>query len=649
MRYLLLKLFISAVLLGIVWDASAQTCSGSLGDPVIYQTFGSGTNPGPALGSGVTNLSYTTNNCPDDGYYTIVNSINTNPSNCHTTWQSVASDHTGNPNGYMMVVNASYQPSIFFTQTANGLCPNTTYEFSAYILNLITLAASQVGNVSEPNITFSIETVDGTVLKTYNTGTIDPTDAPKWTKYGTYFATPDGVTDVIVKMTNNAPGGNGNDLVLDDIAFRACGPIVQTGFGSLAANGSQDICEGSNINYTLTSSVGAGYNNPSMQWQSNANNGGWTNIAGATSPNYTINIPQASAGTYQYRLAVGEGTNINTLSCFVNSDPLTINVNPLPVATLPAVQTACIGDVLTLTASGGSTYTWTGPNMSPSNQNPLTINITQQSAGTYTVVPTSDKGCVGPPAQTEVKVEPKIVALVSSNVSICAGNSTQLKASGGLYYQWTPSIGLDHNDIADPVASPAQTTTYSVKVSNDGCYDDTKSVTVTVNMNPVANAGDGKVIFSGQSTTLNGSVSGDNVTNFYWSPADYLNDPYSLTPIASPPHDMTYILHVSSSTCGQSAGSVFVRVYQKITIPNAFTPNGDGINDYWNIDALITYPQSLTTVYTRDGQQVFKSVGYAKPWDGTTNGKQLPTGTYYYVIDLKDGQPPFSGWVLIER
>ena len=84
-------------------------------------------------------------------------------------------------------------------------------------------------------------------------------------------------------------------------------------------------------------------------------------------------------------------------------------------------------------------------------------------------------------------------------------------------------------------------------------------------------------------------------------------------------------------------------------MPNTFTPNGDGVNDLWNIDALITYPQSLVTVYTRDGQQVFNSIGYAKPWDGTYKGAQVPPGTYYYIIDLKNSKPKISGWVLVVR
>ena len=640
------NLFLFFLLVMFASISAAQTCSGSLGDPVIYQTFGSGLNPGAALSGSITNMSYTSDKCPNDGQYTIANSLT---GSCYGTWHNVTSDHTGNPNGYMMIVNASYQPSIFFTETANGLCPNTTYEFSAYILNLMPLAASGP-NVIQPNITFSIETSSGQVLKTYNTDTIQPTAQPTWKKYGTYFVTPPGVTDVIVKMTNNAPGGNGNDLILDDIAFRACGPIVQTGFGDLTSTTPQSICEGSSANYTLQASVGPGYNNPFLQWQINQNNAGWTNISGQTNTTFNLNMVNVQSGTYQYRLVVGEGENISSPTCNVSSQPLTITVNPLPVAQTPAIQTVCESDVLTLTATGGVSYVWSGPNITASNQNPLIINnVTPSNAGIYTVVTTSAAGCSSTPARTMVKVVPKVVAIVGNSPAICAGESARLFASGGLYYKWTPSDGLDHDDIASPIASPGQTTTYTVKVSNDGCYDDTKSVTVTVNKNPIANAGGGKVIFEGQSVLLDGIIGGDNITNYYWTPTIGLDNPNSITPKASPKDDITYTLNVVSQTCGTATSSMFVKVYKKITIPNAFTPNNDSINDLWNIDALITYPACLVSVFDRNGQKVYQSTGYPKPWDGTRDGSPLPMGTYYYIIDLKNNTPKLSGWVVILR
>lgn len=84
-----------------------------------------------------------------------------------------------------------------------------------------------------------------------------------------------------------------------------------------------------------------------------------------------------------------------------------------------------------------------------------------------------------------------------------------------------------------------------------------------------------------------------------------------------------------------------------IRIPNTFTPNGDGINDLWNITALAYYPDCTMNVYSRYGSLVYKSIGYGIPWDGTSRGRQLPVGTYYYVLDLKDGKKPMAGSITI--
>jgi large repetitive protein len=86
-----------------------------------------------------------------------------------------------------------------------------------------------------------------------------------------------------------------------------------------------------------------------------------------------------------------------------------------------------------------------------------------------------------------------------------------------------------------------------------------------------------------------------------------------------------------------------------IKIPNSFTPNGDGVNDTWNIPPLQYFPSCAVAIYNRWGQPVFKSIGYPKPWDGTYNNKSLPVGTYYYVIDLKNNTRPLSGYVTLIR
>jgi gliding motility-associated-like protein len=85
----------------------------------------------------------------------------------------------------------------------------------------------------------------------------------------------------------------------------------------------------------------------------------------------------------------------------------------------------------------------------------------------------------------------------------------------------------------------------------------------------------------------------------------------------------------------------------EIFIPNTFTPNGDGINDTWNIRFLNNYANCSVDIFTRWGQKVYSSTGYPIPWDGTYRGAALPTGTYYYIINLKNGLNPLSGFVAI--
>src|SRR5690242_951934 len=100
-----------------------------------------------------------------------------------------------------MLVNASYTPGDFFVTTVDNLCPNTTYEFASWIMNVLRNPGIR------PNITFKIETASGVVLQQYSTGDILETPSPIWTQYGFYFTTPANNTGIVLRMTNNAPGG----------------------------------------------------------------------------------------------------------------------------------------------------------------------------------------------------------------------------------------------------------------------------------------------------------------------------------------------------------------------------------------------------------------------------------------------------------
>jgi len=104
-----------------------------------------------------------------------------------------------------------------------------------------------------------------------------------------------------------------------------------------------------------------------------------------------------------------------------------------------------------------------------------------------------------------------------------------------------------------------------------------------------------------------------------------------------------------ASGYGINTDGINIKNPDKIHIPNVFTPNDDGENDFWIITGIESYPKCTVRVYNRWGKRVFFSIGYAQPWDGKQSDQPLPIATYYYVIDLKNGSKPISGHVAIVR
>jgi gliding motility-associated-like protein len=174
-------------------------------------------------------------------------------------------------------------------------------------------------------------------------------------------------------------------------------------------------------------------------------------------------------------------------------------------------------------------------------------------------------------------------------------------------------------------------------------------ISITVNPLPGLTMAPDTTIVPGTSTTLNPSVTG-NIVTYQWSPSIGLNDPTSKNPVASPSVTTVYTLNITDDKGCEASGTVKVTVSGTnsiIKVPNAFSPNGDGINDTWVIPNLSAYPGATVDVYNRYGQLVFHSENNNKNWDGTYNGKPLPMAAYYYIIDPKNNEKKLSGSVTI--
>ena len=628
----------------------AQLCQGSLGDPLINITFGSGNNPGPPLAAAATGYQYVANDCPNDGFYTVRgNTTSCFPNAGVGTWHSVSSDHTGNSGGYFMLVNASIQPSAFYVDTVRGLCGNSTYEFAAWIMNVI-LPSSCNGNTNQPNLTFTIERTNGTVLQTYNSGNIPPTTSQQWKQYGFFFTTPAAGADIVLRIVNNAAGGCGNDLILDDITFRPCGPQITPSINGLSTI-APSICQGTAKTFTFSSTVSAGFTNPTFQWQQNFNNAAWTDIPGANSTTYTLPFLGTNpVGVYNYRLTVAEAGNLGSAQCRISSVTLSVTVTAPPVATASNNGPVCAGKDITLTATGGTTYAWTGPGGYNANTGSAIIpSITTSQAGNYTVSATNAVGCTAT-ASTTVVVNPVPVATVAfADTAVCQGGRVQLLASGSGTFLWSPAAGLSATNIANPFASPTADSRYKVLLTNTTGCTDSAFINVKVYEKAIANAGPDKFIVGGGNITLSASIAGP-YNSFTWTPTSDLNTPQSLTPTASPAIDTRYILTAfSKNNCGISTDTMFVKLFNGIYIPNAFTPNSDGQNDTWNIAALDAYPEFELFVFNRYGEVVFKNSKLRKPWDGSYKSAELSTGVYVYVLKLNVANQVLKGTVMIIR
>lgn len=623
-------------------SATAQLCTGSLGDPLVNITFGNTSTPLPY---GITSLRYKSGDCPDDGYYTITNKT----SFCFgTTWHTMSGDHTGDKNGQFMLINASFSPDDFYIDTVRGLCANTTFEFSAWVANMLRLGSCGV-NGNEPNLTFRIEATDGTILTTYNTGTIPSNSFLHWNHYGTFFKTPAGSDKVVLRIRNNAPGGCGNDLAMDDITFRPCGPLV-----TASVRGTQEtsfeFCANQPRSFVFDVSSSNGFNGSILQWQVSSDSGAtWTDIAGAGSVSMSVN--PADPGVLKYRVVVAEAGSFASVQCRVASNIITIRVDAVPKYTGSAILNACLGKDIQLPATleDGDSYLWTGPNgFSSQMYNPIIRSASYLDSGPYKLLVVTPLRCRDSSSFT-LHVNPGVTASVSANVSICEGSSTTLIAGGGAFYRWSPATGLRTTNTASVVASPPDTTAYRVVVSNSYSCTDTGYVTVSVVHNPIVSAGPDKYVFEGGSVQLEGSITG-KVSGFYWLPNSFIANTGSLTPTVTPADSITYTLYaLPGMQCPVVSDAVFVRVYRKLFIPNVFSPNGDGINDIWIIKGIETYPDAITRVFNRMGRIVFETRSAQRRWDGTFNGSPVPVATYYYTVDPGIGGQVISGWVLVIR
>lgn len=214
--------------------------------------------------------------------------------------------------------------------------------------------------------------------------------------------------------------------------------------------------------------------------------------------------------------------------------------------------------------------------------------------------------------------------------------------------------GITAQGLFDPGKTGPGTFTINYIFHAGNSCDYSTSQQVTVSPMPKVNTGGDIHMLQGGQIIINAIVTGVPPFTYKWTltngaKATGLNRDDILNPVASPADDTAYMLTVTSADGCTGSSIVNITVLKAPEVPNTFTPNNDGVNDTWEIKYLNSYPNCSIEIYNRFGEKLYSSIGYPVAWDGTFRGLPLPEGTYYYIINPKNGRSIISGSVTIIR
>ncbi len=382
--------------------------------------------------------------------------------------------------------------------------------------------------------------------------------------------------------------------------------------------------------YVIGSNVLFVTNNGGTTWAMDiAPHGNLNNALGFAPRTVPAGIPFANRKLFTAGLTITSG--IPTIMEY--GDTLNVNVNAAETVTNATCTNGSGGSITVNTSGGIAPYTYSINSGAFQTSNVFTgltqgaknITIKDNFCGTLTKTIT-----VGFTDNLTVTTSP-------TDTSVCAGAPVQLVAASAAntVFAWTPATGLSNTAIANPIATVNSNASYRVTATLGTCVK-TAMVNIIIKPNPTVTAGPDKTILDGEQVQLNGSGNA-NVTSIAWTPAANLTGANTFTAIAKPNVTTTYTLTVKDANGCTATDDAIVTVIPYCVKPmDAFTPNGDGMNDKW----LVTNGTSCiatiaVAVFNRYGGLVYKNDQYQNNWDGTYNGKPVADGTYYYMISYK--------------
>ena len=630
------------------------------GAPVYKQDFGVGNNDPATIGTplppGRTFFKFESAVCPMPGNYTIERRVPV--ANCfNNEWIGLSHDNNQTVDfGMMMVINNNYNANhrtVYIDTVNKTLCAGEAYRFSAAIINLDLVDGWALcpNGPDYPIFEFRIEDGFGNLIMKDTTAPLTSYAAPplmgyKFREDGIDFIAPPGINKLILKITLFRLAYEcAEDFAIDDIQLRPRGPEALIKFDNEPSTTIvKSVCFQHNTSVSMSGTVENYYSNTALQWQQSTDNGiTWTDIPGATSALYSrsFSVPD----TFLFRLTAGEAANISNPNCRVASNTRKVEVDGLPTGYQVSNNSpVCSGQDLKFNASGAASYIWHGPNGFYDNiPYPHIFFSSLNDSGWYYVDVFSLGGCKVTDSTHATVIGTDVHA--KPDTAICKGNSVRLEASQGVSYSWTPVTGLNFANIKDPGAKPDVTTVYTVLVTDQWGCSDTAQVQVQVLNKVELNAAISATQFLCRpfDSISFKSTSTGNISSWHW---DFNNGQTASTEqpavqyysMSSSDKLYSVRLAIADTTGCTDTAYHFIKVMDNcyIAVPTAFTPNGDGLNDY--LYPLNAFKATNLTfkVFNRYGQPVFESREWSAKWDGKVNGVLQTTGVYVWMLDYTD-------------
>ena len=416
--------------------------------------------------------------------------------------------------------------------------------------------------------------------------------------------------------------------------------------GGSSSSLNDTICSGNTATINLINEIGT------IQWEQLLPNNTTVSLTG-TGNSLIIN-PSTQESPAKYRALL---TN-TTCTDYSNYTTIIVDTVPTQSITISGKDSICGNSIHTYTIAAianATSYTWTSTAGTFINLTDTKIEITaQNNTSNNQVSITASNKCGNGLKETLpiTTLQLPTPFIVGNDTLICKEGQATLLANNlqGIsplfQYEWTKNNSVLTNPSATLITKEEGLYNLSIGYEGDLCKTTSSNLVRVSFFNMIVDAGLSKEILQGDAVLLDAQADG-NFT-YSWTPTENLNNNTLLQPLANPKETTTYTITATNDAGCTDTSSVTLKVNKLLTIPNAFSPNGDRINDEWVIENINQWAPLQVQIFNRWGAILYENYNEYIPWDGKFNGKDIPVGTYYFIITIKNHQP-FTGALTITR